>query len=75
MFVIVPVLLRVLVPNISAPAPSLSRVKLLVPVTPPENVVVPEETAHLLPMIIDGMLALVVNTMALPIDKSPVAIA
>ena len=39
-FVIVPILLRVAVPNVSAPAPALLIVKLFVPVTPPENVVV-----------------------------------
>ena len=75
MFVIDPVLLRVAVPNVSAPAPALLIIKLLVPVTPPVNVVVPVETADVLPIVIDGMLALVLNAIALPIIKLPVAFA
>ena len=48
--VTVPALLIAVV-NVSAPTPQLVRVKLLVPVTPPENVVVPEVTNDELPIV------------------------
>jgi len=53
-FVIEPVLLIALPEKSNAPAPLLAIIKLFAPVIPPVNVVVPELTAEVFPIVIVG---------------------